>query len=412
MANINISGDNNDKFYRYKMPRLQAKVEGKGNGIKTVIPNMTDIARSLGRPPAYPTKFFGCELGALVTCDAKNDRYIVNGQHSADRLQQLLQGFINKFVLCPSCKNPETDLVIKKDYIIRVCKACGAKNDVDLRHKLTTFILKNPPDQANGKGDKKSGKKGKKNKDAEATSPSSKTANGLPTPPDTASNDSNDDGDDELTRRIAEEAAQLPEVNDDDDDDWAVDTSAEAVAARMKDLSVGGAVAKITGDDDDDDGDDPLEAFGDFIANNPKASDKEIYDEAQDLGVRDHKACTVLMQVLFDAKITPAQIAKRAPLLKKFLTSEKAQKGLLGGFERLVGVMHKKELMPKVPIFLKAFYDEELIDEEVFLAWGAKASKRYVEKSVSKEIRAKAEPFLNWLQNAEEEESDDDEDDE
>ncbi len=38
-------------FVRYKMPRLIAKVEGKGNGIKTVIPNMADIARALGRPP-------------------------------------------------------------------------------------------------------------------------------------------------------------------------------------------------------------------------------------------------------------------------------------------------------------------------------------------------------------------------
>ena len=33
------------------MPRLQAKVEGKGNGVKTVIPNMVEIARALGRPP-------------------------------------------------------------------------------------------------------------------------------------------------------------------------------------------------------------------------------------------------------------------------------------------------------------------------------------------------------------------------
>ena len=42
-------------FFRYKMPRLVAKVEGKGNGVKTVIPNMVDIAKSLERPPT-------CEL--------------------------------------------------------------------------------------------------------------------------------------------------------------------------------------------------------------------------------------------------------------------------------------------------------------------------------------------------------------
>lgn len=40
-----------DQFYRYKMPKLMAKVEGKGNGIKTVIVNMVEIAKALNRPP-------------------------------------------------------------------------------------------------------------------------------------------------------------------------------------------------------------------------------------------------------------------------------------------------------------------------------------------------------------------------
>ena len=48
---LNVNRQVQDAFYRYKMPRLQAKVEGKGNGVKTVIPNMVDIARALGRPP-------------------------------------------------------------------------------------------------------------------------------------------------------------------------------------------------------------------------------------------------------------------------------------------------------------------------------------------------------------------------
>lgn len=50
MAVVNIRRDVDDKFYRYRMPLLQIKIEGKGNGIKTVIPNMADIARALSRP--------------------------------------------------------------------------------------------------------------------------------------------------------------------------------------------------------------------------------------------------------------------------------------------------------------------------------------------------------------------------
>lgn len=49
--NININRGVQDPFYRYKMPRILAKVEGKGNGIKTVIANMTEIAKALSRPP-------------------------------------------------------------------------------------------------------------------------------------------------------------------------------------------------------------------------------------------------------------------------------------------------------------------------------------------------------------------------
>jgi len=59
---LNVNRNVSDAFYRYKMPKLLAKVEGKGNGIKTVIVNMVEIAKALGRPPTCMehTYFYSC----------------------------------------------------------------------------------------------------------------------------------------------------------------------------------------------------------------------------------------------------------------------------------------------------------------------------------------------------------------
>lgn len=41
---------------RYKMPRLEARIEGRGNGIRTNVVNMKEIAEALARSPAHATK--------------------------------------------------------------------------------------------------------------------------------------------------------------------------------------------------------------------------------------------------------------------------------------------------------------------------------------------------------------------
>ena len=43
--------------------------------------------------------------------DNKIGRYIVNGAHESGKLQDMLDGFIKKFVMCAECENPETELV-------------------------------------------------------------------------------------------------------------------------------------------------------------------------------------------------------------------------------------------------------------------------------------------------------------
>jgi len=78
--------------------------------------------------------------------ELENDRYIINGAHEAGRLQDILDSFITRFVLCGDCESPETDLKINKDNSIsKICSACGASSAVDSKHKMVAHILKNPP---------------------------------------------------------------------------------------------------------------------------------------------------------------------------------------------------------------------------------------------------------------------------
>ena len=74
-----------------------------------------------------------------------------------------MHSFVSKFVLCPKCNLPETELVVrtKSQRIMHDCAACGAKSPVDMSHKLCTFILR---ESASGKKESKKDKKDKKEK--------------------------------------------------------------------------------------------------------------------------------------------------------------------------------------------------------------------------------------------------------
>jgi len=424
-ATINIRRDVTDPFYRYKMEKLQSKIEGKGNGIKSVIVNLSSVAQSLSRSPQYVVKFFGFELGAQVTANPSDDRYIINGAHEASKLQDYLDTFIVKFVLCEECKNPETDLKITKDgNIIRDCKACGQRTNVDLRHKLSGYILKNPPGKDSSdskKGGKKSKSKSKKNdekeKDAENGNSDEDKHGGTPEAVD------GDASDDELTLRIQQEAKELPKASQDGakDDGWAIDMSQSAVDARAQALADSlnrVAIAGGGGEDEEDDdfgGDNPYEKLGAWIEEEKKSKgnvdDIEIYKKCVELGIeKKHKTLQVLAQTLFTKEIVK-QIPTRASLLKKLITSERHQRAFLGGTERFIG-KDNPELIKSVPNILMAYYNEDLITEEVVTKWGTKASKKYVDTPTSKKVRKAAEPFLTWLAEASEEEDEEDEEDE
>ncbi|RWA12886.1 hypothetical protein EKO27_g2205 [Xylaria grammica] len=434
MALINVRRDVTDAFYRYKMERIQTKIEGKGNGIKTVVVNLSSVAASLARPGSYVIKYFGFELGAQTNIDPADDRWIINGSHDAPKLQDYLDGFINKFVLCKKCKNPETDVVIKDGHIVLDCKACGQRTDVDLRHKLSGFILKNQPKKG-GKKDKAERKAARKAKQ-QAQQNGNGNANGNGSGGENSPNESNeiDDNeengvgsDDEFTRKITADAQVIDAPVEVNDDEWAVDMSEKAVKARQNQLpdqfrqklALGGG-----GDDEDEDGEGGgntvYDALGDWIQGEAtksgsinKVDDIQVYIKAKEFGIEGkHKTVLVLVQTLFDENII-TQIPKRAGVLKQMVTSERHEKALLGGVERLLANLSKDhaELMTsdKIVKILHQLYDKDLVSEEVVTKWGTKASKKYVDLATSKKIRRAAEPFLKWLEEAEEDESSEEE---
>ena len=114
----------------------------------------------------------------------------------------------------------------------------------------------------------------------------------------------------------------------------------------------------------------------------------------------------VLAQVLFNERVLE-QITQYKELLCAVASTEKAQRGLLGGLERLVGLTHP-QLMGKIPHILKTCYDSDVLSEEAILAWGKRPSKKYLDKDNAATVRKHAKPILDWLETAEEESDDED----
>jgi len=384
---LNVNRNVQDAFYRYKMPRLQAKVEGKGNGIKTVLVNMVDVARALSRPPTYVTKYFGCELGAQTNADVKNERYIVNGCHEAGKLQDMLDGFIKKFVLCEKCENPETVIKVKKQMMGASCKACGHIFTMDMRHKLTAFILKNPPEkEIEAQGESVTKKKDRKDKNGKKEGGS-----------DEGEQDENEDdwGEDEV--------------------DWGEDTSEDAVRKRMEALS--GNLGGLVIDNDIEKPEvDRINIFHQFVKKKIQAGplttavQKEIVGEADRLEVK-NKAPIVLCELVFDAKMMKEkQITKNKTLFLRFThDNPKAQKYLMGGIEKTIE--SQDVLLPRVSHILKELFEADILEEDVILEWSKKVSKKYVSKDMATKIHEKATPFITWLKEAEEESEESSDDD-
>ncbi|KAG9449062.1 hypothetical protein H6P81_009027 [Aristolochia fimbriata] len=438
MALQNIgSGNKDDAFYRYKMPRMVTKIEGRGNGIKTNVVNMVDIAKALARPASYTTKYFGCELGAQSKFDERTGVSLVNGAHDTAKLAALLENFIKKYVQCYGCGNPETEIIITKTQMITLkCAACGYLSDVDMRDKLTTFILKNPPEQKKGGKDKKAMRRAEKErlKEGEAADEEQKklkkegkkkTSKEVPVSK-TAKKKSN--GSDEDRKSPSGSQADENEMPDDDEDDgvqWQTDTSKEAAQRRIQEqLSAVTAEMVMLSTDEPEEKKpskkptSPIKEmngernnlFVETIISEIKANLKKGFTPSQlrsylgSLSADPQDLVSALFHALFGGveKGFAKDVEKKKSYLAAAMQEEGSQLLLLKSIQSFCRDA-SADAVKEVPLVLKVLYDGDILEEEYIMKWFNEGVTGENKKSpIWKNIK----PFIEWLQSAESETED------
>eukprot|EP00299_Pterocystis_sp_00344_P006425 c1826_g1_i1.p1 GENE.c1826_g1_i1~~c1826_g1_i1.p1 ORF type:complete len:400 (-),score=106.49 c1826_g1_i1:31-1230(-) len=393
---LNIGGSE-DAFFRYKMPDIEVKIEGRGNGIKTVIPNMVDIGLALKRDPAYPTKFFATELGALSKWDDKRNVGIVNGEHSKDTLKKLLADFINRYVLCPQCKLPETDLKVKNGLIHAKCKACGFRGLSDNQHKLATFIINHPPNkEAKDKEKDKSGKKDKeKEKGKEKEKSSSKSKPEKATKKSETKEDSTG----------AEGTASTEPVNNDEKNG---SDGAQEEEDGEADFEITEEMLQTVAIHESAELEDPVTLARDLLDSIDQQPIPQQLSEVKKFQQNHGFDDSDTFQYIFKACVTDSmlkQVKSRLGLLSKLLSPGRDSQTLV-----LSLIEQRCEEFPDnlkdVAATLSHLYDNDILEEDVVLHWHEKGISQLfalADDTASRATRKAADKFVEWLQNAEEE---------
>jgi len=137
-----MNGDNKDDSYRYKLPMFNIIIAGKGNGIYTIFNNMEDISQKINHPSDILYKWIAFATGSNFI----SSRNTITGNHSQEKLKELILLYIKYMVMCPKCGIPETIPKIQNKNLILCCSACKNESYIEPKNKLINkaidFIIK------------------------------------------------------------------------------------------------------------------------------------------------------------------------------------------------------------------------------------------------------------------------------
>lgn len=109
---------------RFVLPELACEQHGN----KTLLKNFGDLFAALRREPKHLARYLFKEFATRGSI--QNSTLILDTKISKENLRKKIESYMQEFVNCKVCNEPDTKLVKEGRYLFMVCEACGAKSTI------------------------------------------------------------------------------------------------------------------------------------------------------------------------------------------------------------------------------------------------------------------------------------------
>ncbi|MGQ4910969.1 MAG: translation initiation factor IF-2 subunit beta [Candidatus Thorarchaeota archaeon] len=109
---------------RFKVPPVQLMLQGN----RSIWQNFQDIINTLNRPGKEVLKYVSGQLGTAGTIEGSSA--IFNGKFTRESLTEVLNRYIDSYVICPVCTRPDTEIMKESNAYYLQCSACGARTAI------------------------------------------------------------------------------------------------------------------------------------------------------------------------------------------------------------------------------------------------------------------------------------------
>ena len=109
---------------RFELPPVDVMWEGQ----RTYLRNFSDFPKILRRDSAKLLQYLSKEFA--VPAERIGDSAMFIGKRDPDDFTRLLKIYVNDYIMCPTCKSPDTRTEKEKRISFLICEACGAKSTI------------------------------------------------------------------------------------------------------------------------------------------------------------------------------------------------------------------------------------------------------------------------------------------